>query len=48
MRGSRQVSGDAPTLPWVRSRVWLGVGLSSKGGVGGYVPRNLNCSNNLG
>ena len=25
--GSIQVSGDALTLPWVRSRVWVGSGL---------------------
>ena len=31
--GSVQVSGDAPTLPWVRSRVWIGVGL----GRGGWI-----------
>ena len=24
---SMQVSGDVPTLPWVRSRVWVGAGL---------------------
>ena len=24
---SIQVSGDAPTLPWVRSIVWVGAGL---------------------
>ena len=24
--GSIQVPGDIPTLPWVRSRVWVGVG----------------------
>ena len=25
--GSIQVSGDAPTLPWVRSKFWVGAGL---------------------
>ena len=25
--GSTQVFGDARTLPWVRSRVWVGAGL---------------------
>ena len=26
-QGSTKVSGDVPTLPWVRSRVWVGAGL---------------------
>ena len=53
MFGSIQVSGDAHTPPWVRSRVWVGGGLelllSCKGGVGGYIPRILwsQCSSHF-
>ena len=42
------VTGHVPTLPWVRSRVWVSVRASFRGGVGRDVARNqawsLPCS----
>ena len=44
-QGSIQVSGDVPSLPWVRFRILVGaafgIGLGPRVGVGGYVSRIL-------
>ena len=41
-----QVSGDVPTLPSLRSKVWVGAGsrVRPKDGKGRHVPRNLDWS----